>query len=80
MWMAGGMNQTDAFGFDQVWQLDMTGVIAAGSVAASAAWSKIPTSASDKDEPNASRYGLAGTVLPPVGNVSYSLAVSLSCK
>lgn len=68
MWMAGGMNQTDAFGFDQVWQLDMTGVIAAGSVAASAAWSKIPTSASDKDEPNASRYGLAGTVLPPVGN------------
>lgn len=69
MWMAGGMNQTDAFGFDQVWQLDMTGVIAAGSVAASAAWSKIPTSASDKD---ASRYGLAGTVLPPVGNVSSS--------
>ncbi|KIO30207.1 hypothetical protein M407DRAFT_5731 [Tulasnella calospora MUT 4182] len=68
MWMAGGTNQTDAFGFDQVWQLDVTGVIAAGSVAASAAWSKVPTSASDKDQPNAARYGLAGTVLPPIGN------------
>ncbi|KAG8916295.1 hypothetical protein FRC01_003245 [Tulasnella sp. 417] len=68
MWMAGGTNQTDVFGFDQVWQLDMTGVIAAGSVAASAAWSRVPTSASDKDQPNASRYGLAGTVLPPIGN------------
>ncbi|KAG8899025.1 hypothetical protein FRC00_002016 [Tulasnella sp. 408] len=76
MWMAGGMNQTDAFGFDQVWQLDMTGVIAAGSVAASAAWSKVPTSASDKDQPNASRYGLAGTVIPPIGNVSVSWQLS----
>ncbi|KAG8902345.1 hypothetical protein FRB99_004559, partial [Tulasnella sp. 403] len=66
MWFAGGENSTSAFTFDDVWQLDMTGVIAAGSVVASGTWSKVQTSAGD---PTAmTRYGITGAVIPPVGN------------
>ena len=48
----------------------MVGQIAAGSIAGSGTWSKVATNPGDPNAPKQTRYGLAGTVIPPVGNVS----------
>lgn len=72
LWVAGGVNGTNTFPLGEVWQLDVTGAIAAGSNTASGSWSRIPNNAQSAGIPENARYGAAGTVVPPVGNVSSS--------
>ncbi|KAG9040174.1 hypothetical protein FRB95_000103 [Tulasnella sp. JGI-2019a] len=70
LWIAGGVNATDAFPLGEVWQLDINGVIAAGSNAASGSWSKVLNNAQSAGIPQRARYGAAGTAIPPVGNAN----------
>lgn len=72
MWVAGGVNDTSAFPLGDVWQLELTGEIAAGSNEALGTWTKVPNNAQSAGIPQNARYGAASTVVPPVGNVSPS--------
>ncbi|KAG8865277.1 hypothetical protein FRB96_000167 [Tulasnella sp. 330] len=70
LWIAGGVNATGAFPLGEVWQLDVTGVVAAGSNAASGSWSQVQNNAQSAGIPQSARYGAAGTAVPPVGNAN----------
>ncbi|KAG8966018.1 hypothetical protein FRC03_012661 [Tulasnella sp. 419] len=69
LWVTGGQNQTSAYPFDDIWQVSITGLIAAGSNTATGVWTKVPTSPTDPNKPQNPRIGLAGTIVPGRDNV-----------
>jgi len=66
MFVVGGQDSTSAASFDQVWQLSVTGIMAAGLNGALGTWSTIP--ADENSRPQYGKFGSAGTVIPPWNN------------
>ena len=69
-WLAGGQDGSQLFGWDELWQLEVDGTIAANIQTATATWTKVTAQVPAAFK---TKTGAAGTVLRPLTNPQYSL-------